>query len=96
MKLHYDGSIRRLSGAGMAFAQLNNDIDPNVVGIGVKGTIAVPDGYVTIHRVGDDDMDFSFFFFDKETPYHISRGENIEVRNEGNAFGFELRFYLVD
>ncbi|MCR5349112.1 MAG: hypothetical protein K6E59_05880 [Bacilli bacterium] len=96
MKLHYQGSIRRLQGSGMAFASFDNDVDPAVVGVGKMDRIAVPDSAVTIDRVGEEDMDFTFHYFDSKTPYHITRGEQIQVKKEGNAFGFHLTFTLED
>ena len=94
MKLAYRGSIRRLQGAGMAYASFDNAIELNESVIGVKSTTAVPDTYLRIDGYYGDEIDFTVFFFDGEEHYHIQGEQHIHYKKEGNAHGFEFNFYI--
>lgn len=90
MELCYSGSIRRISGSGMAFKSFKNHMGSDMVG--KKTPCEVPDTFIEIHEINDEGIDFSFFFFDKETKIFIKKGEHHEYKNEGNAFGFVYNF----
>lgn len=93
MKLHYRGSIHRLSGSGMAFAHFDSDVD--LSDVGKKINTAVPDTFIRVNNV-DEEANFDVFFFDKPTNYIIRKGEEILYKHEGNAFGFEMYFSLIE
>ena len=93
MKLHYRGSIHRLSGTGMAFAHFDSDIDLSDVDKIIN--TAVPDTFIRVNNVNEE-VNFDVFFFDKTTNYTIHKGEEILYKHEDNAFGFEMYFSLIE
>lgn len=95
MKLHYDVSLRRLSGSGMAFGNYSRDIELKDEDIGKKIATVVQDTYIRVNTIGEE-INFDLFFFDKPINYTIHRGENITHKNEGNAFGFEMTFSILE
>ena len=66
MKLHYKGSVRRLSGAGMAFLNFENDVTKVCENIKIE----CPETSVYIRTVYDDAIEFSVFYFEKETRFN--------------------------
>ena len=92
MKLLYKGFVRRISGSGMAYA----DFDKEVPLVYEKTTLAVPDTYIMINSIGENDINFDVFFFDQPTNYVLQVGESVLYKKEGNAFAFEMVFSLVD
>ena len=58
MKLSYKGFVRRISGAGMAYANFDKEV-PLVY---EKTTLAVPDTYIMINSIGENDINFDVFF----------------------------------
>lgn len=94
MELYYKGSIRRLSGYGMAYANFDKAVGEDK--IGQKETTAVPDSHLIVHSMNEEGIDFSFFFFEKEDRYFVRKGEEIHHKHEGNAFGFELTFSVKE
>ena len=95
MKLHYTGSIRRLQGYGMAFANFESDIELNDEVIGKMNNTAVPDTFIRINHLGEE-VNFDVIFYDTPTNINIHQGENIVHKQEQNAFGFEMHFSLLD
>ena len=91
MQLLYKGSIRRISGSGMAYANFDNEVALKCQ----KTTLAVPDTYIRINSIGDNEINFDVFFFDEPTNYVLHVGEHAEYKKEGNAFGFEIVFSLI-
>ena len=92
MKLHYKGSVRRLSGAGMAFLNFENDVTKVCENIKIE----CPETSVYIRTVYDDAIEFSVFYFEKETRYFLEKGKTVEHKEEGNAFGYEITFSIID
>ena len=93
MKLLYKGSVRRISGSGMAYAHFDNEV-PLELSNGKKSTLAVPDTYITINSISDNEVTFTVFFFDEPTEMILHMGESKLYKKEGNAFGFEIEFSL--
>ena len=92
MKLHYKGSVRRLSGSGMAFHNFENDIEK----LNEKVMIECPETRVMVYSMNDDGIDFGVFYFDKEDRYFVHKGETVFQKEEGNAFGFEINFSIAE
>lgn len=91
MQLLYKGFVRRISGSGMAFA----NFDKEVPLVSEKNTLAVPDTYIRINSIGENEINFDVFYFDAATNYTLKVGETLLYKKEGNAFGFEIEFRLV-
>ena len=91
MQLLYKGSIRRISGSGMAYAHFDKEVALKCE----KTTLAVPDTYIQINSIGENEVNFDVFFFEQATNFVLHVGETAPYKKEGNAFGFEIEFKLV-
>ncbi len=76
----------------MAYANVNETVQEN----NVKIKTAMPETYVMVNSVNDEGIDFTVFYYDRESRYFVRRGETIEYKVEGNAAGFELYFSIVE
>ena len=56
MELYYKGSIRRLSGYGMAYANFDKAVGEDK--IGQKETTAVPDSHLIVHSMNEEGRAF--------------------------------------
>lgn len=92
MKLYYTGSVRRLSGSGMAFLNFENEIDK----VCERVMIECPETTVYIYGVYEEGIDFGISYFDNETRYFVHKDEVINHKKEGNAFGYEIAFSIVE
>ena len=90
LELWYKGSIRRISGSGMAYANFSGKVGEDK--INKKETTAIPDSHIIVREIREDGIDFSFFFFDKEERIFLTVNESTSLKNEGNAFGYEIIF----
>ena len=94
MELSYKGSFREFRGIlGVLSTSFESKVDLTI--LNKKINTAVHDTYICVNQVNEDEVDFSVFYFDKETRYIIHKGENLIHKYEGNAFGFEMNFILV-
>ena len=91
MQLLYKGLVRRISGSGMSYANFEKEIPLRCE----KTPLAVPDTYIKINSIEDNQINFDAFFFDEPTNYVLHVGERSEYKKEGNAFAFEIEFRLV-
>lgn len=90
MELFYKGKVRKLINYQMVSTSFGNRITKDK--LNQKVTTPIEDAYIVIHSANEERIDFSFFFFDKETKYLLHEGDTIKHKHEGNAFAFELTF----
>ena len=91
MQLLYKGYIRRLSGSGMAYANFDNEVPLECT----KSNLPVPDTFIRINSINEDSVNFDVFFFDKATNFVLNKKESATYQHEGNAFAFEIVFFLI-
>ena len=91
MQLLYKGLVRRISGSGMAYANFEKEIPLRCE----KTPLAVPDTYIKINAIEDNQVKFDVFFFDEPTNVTLKLNETSKYQKEGNAFAFEIEFKLI-
>ena len=61
-----------------------------------KTPLAVPDTYIKINSIEDNQINFDVFFFDEPTNITLKLNETSKYQKEGNAFAFEITFTLEE
>ena len=57
-------------------------------------SLGIQDTAIRIDDINDEGIAFTIKFFNQDTSYFVRPGETVEVKKEGNAFGFELYFTI--
>lgn len=92
VELLYKGEVRALRGSAMAFAhpegKFNDEHMHSFLSLGIQ------DMAIRLDNINDGGIDFTISFYRNEKHYHLSPGETVVVKEEGNAFACELYFTI--
>lgn len=93
MRIHIFGSIHDRG----RFAKFDTYEDNFPSMIGQRVSLPVPDTAIMVQTIDEEKASFRFIRFDRYDDVTLRRGEQpYSYKHEGNAYGYEVTFELVE